>query len=149
DLAALNRASPPFAEAAERWVAVQEWACFAVLEDRKREDTWTGTASFVPAGRARMMLALSANQAAIIPIVTPSVESLPTLGLRGAGLSEVKLDKTTPLAVVDVDPEYLTRVRHILSSADLVSIASGMAAELCTRSIAHAKSRIQFPGLFH
>jgi electron transfer flavoprotein-quinone oxidoreductase len=151
DLAALNRTSPSFVQAAERWAAVEEWACFAVLEDRKQEETWTGAASFVPAGRARVVLALSANQLAIIPTVAPklSIEPLPTLGLLGAGLAEVRLDEAVPLAVVAVDPEYLTRVRQTLSSADLVSIASGMAAELCTRSIAHARGRVQFPGLFH
>jgi alkylation response protein AidB-like acyl-CoA dehydrogenase/electron transfer flavoprotein alpha/beta subunit len=151
DLAALNRASPPFAEAADRWAAVEEWACFAVLEDRKQEEAWTGTASFVPAGRADVVVTLSASQLAIIPNVAPklSIESLPTLGLLGAGFAEARFNQAVPLAVVAVDPEYLTQVRQILSSADLVSIASGMAEELCTRSIAHAGGRVQFPGLFH
>ena len=52
-------------------------------------------------------------------------------------------------AVATVDRDRMRRVYQILSSADLTSIAAGMADQLCRRAVDHATSRVQFPGLFH
>src|SRR5262249_15645685 len=48
-----------------------------------------------------------------------------------------------------VDTAIVQRLWNILSAADLVSIAVGMADLLCGRAIEHATSRVQFPGLFY
>ena len=48
-----------------------------------------------------------------------------------------------------VDDDRIRRLWSVLSAADLTSIGFGMADVLCRRSIAHATSRVQFPGLFH
>src|SRR5207245_902708 len=77
------------------------------------------------------------------------IEPLATLGLRGAGLARLALDQVTlPEARTAVDRERIQRVWGVLSAADLTSIAFGMADQLCRRAIAHATSRVQFPGLF-
>src|SRR5205807_514489 len=78
------------------------------------------------------------------------LEPLATLGLRGAGIARLSLDNfTLPDTRVAVDPDRIQRVWQVLSAADLTSIAFGMADALCRRAIAHATSRVQFPGLFH
>src|SRR5439155_15670305 len=95
---------------------------------------------------------LLGNQLVVVPAGAPRLhlEPLATLGLRGAGLARISLDHFTPPDTrVAVDPDRIQRVWQVLSAADLTSIAFGMADELCRRAIAHATSRVQFPGLFH
>src|SRR5262249_37305138 len=83
---------------------------------------------------------------------TPGVtrEPLGTMGLRGAGLVRVRVEEKAVQALgMGVDPDRIRRIWSVLSAADLTSIAYGMADQLCRRAIAHATSRVQFPGLFH
>src|SRR5262249_36826221 len=73
-----------------------------------------------------------------------------TLGLRGAGLARVRLeDLPPPESRIAIDHDRALRVWRLLSAADLVAIASGMADLLCRRATQHAAGRVQFPGLFH
>jgi alkylation response protein AidB-like acyl-CoA dehydrogenase len=109
-------------------------------------------AFFIPAISARSLLLVLPGQIAIVPADYPSlvIEPLRTLGLRGAGLARVGIRKSAlPESLVRVDSDRLHRAWSILSSADLTSIAFGMADQLCRRAVAHAASRVQFPGLFH
>jgi alkylation response protein AidB-like acyl-CoA dehydrogenase len=72
------------------------------------------------------------------------------MGLRGAGLVRVRVEtQGLGAASVGVDPDRIRRIASVLGAADLTSIAHGMADQLCKRTIAHATSRVQFPGLFH
>ena len=47
-----------------------------------------------------------------------------------------------------MEPETFGRWWQAISSADLTSIALGMADLLCRRALEQAESRVQFPGLF-
>jgi electron transfer flavoprotein-quinone oxidoreductase len=153
DLAGLPTGSPALAQAAERWTGADEWACFAALDGvQTRATGWKGEAFFVPAVGTGSLLLLLGNQLVVVPAEAPrlQVEPLATLGLRGAGLATVTLNNfTLPDTRAAADRDRIERVWRVLSAADLTSIAYGMADQLCRRAIAHAGSRVQFPGLFH
>jgi electron transfer flavoprotein-quinone oxidoreductase len=155
DLARLATGSTPLTRAAQRWGRGDEWACFACVDAVQTSQTgWTGESLLVPAQAAGCLLLLTGNHLTVWPLREPRaglhVEPLPTLGLRGAGLTRVRLEG---LALSEehasVDHDRIIRAWSVLSSADLTSIAFGMADQLCRRTIAHAASRVQFPGLFH
>ncbi len=153
DLVQMGSASPALAQAAARWTRGDEWACFAIVDGvQAGEHGWSGEAFFVPAAGARSLLLLLGDQLVAVPQdhAGLQVELLATLGLRGAGLARVRL-KHLPLpdTRTAADHERIQRIWNILSGADLTSIAFGMADQLCRRAIAHATSRVQFPGLFH
>jgi electron transfer flavoprotein-quinone oxidoreductase len=153
DLAQLATVSSPLAQMAKRWQRGDEWACFAFLDRRPDEDS---VAYFVPATGAQSVLVLWENR---LFVWTPSeqgqkdgiaVDPLETLGLRGAGLARVRItDQSRLKPAMGVDGDRIRRIWTVLSSADLTSIAFGMADQLCRRAIQHAISRVQFPGLFH
>jgi alkylation response protein AidB-like acyl-CoA dehydrogenase/flavin-dependent dehydrogenase/ferredoxin-like protein FixX len=152
DLASLPTGSPALAQAAGRWLRGDEWACFAAIDAVQTRTGWMGEASFVAACGAGSLLLLFGNQLVVIPATAPrlELEPLKTLGLRGAGIARIRLDNLTlPDTRIAVDPDRIQRVWQVLSSADLTSIAFGMADQLCRRAIVHATSRVQFPGLFH
>jgi alkylation response protein AidB-like acyl-CoA dehydrogenase/flavin-dependent dehydrogenase/electron transfer flavoprotein alpha subunit/ferredoxin-like protein FixX len=153
DLALLCGSSNLIANAGERWALGEEWACFALAGpgDAEARDL-DGAALFVPARHAQSLLILRGNQLAVVSADATGVrlEDLDTLGLRGAGIAHLRLEGVRALETCDaVDVDGLNRMWKILSSADLIAIASGMAAELCDRAVSHATSRVQFPGLFH
>ena len=117
-----------------------------------RATGWKGEALFVAAAGAGSLLLLIGNQLVAIPANAPrlELEPLATLGLRGCGMARISLDNMTlPDTRAAADPDRIQRVWQVLSAADLTSIAFGMADQLCRRAIAHATSRVQFPGLFH
>ncbi|MBY0526414.1 MAG: FAD-binding protein [Gemmataceae bacterium] len=156
DLARLSGAAA-LGKACQRWTRGDEWACFAAADAVQTFGTgWKGEILFVPAARASSLLLLVGDQLAVIRL-SPSetrpglhVDPLLTLGLRGAGMARIRLDNFVlgdERAAVDRD--RIRRAWSVLSSADLTSIAFGMADQLCRRTIAHATSRVQFPGLFH
>jgi alkylation response protein AidB-like acyl-CoA dehydrogenase/flavin-dependent dehydrogenase/electron transfer flavoprotein alpha subunit/ferredoxin-like protein FixX len=153
DLARLHMTGPSFAESADRWTRGSEWTCFVAVDAAQMQGAgWKGEALFVPAAGARSLLLLVADQLIIVRVDTPGLrlEPLATLGLRGAGLMRVRLDNLVlPETRVGADYNRVGRVWQVLSAADLVSIAHGMADQLCRRAIAHATGRVQFPGLFH
>jgi electron transfer flavoprotein-quinone oxidoreductase len=157
DLARLATSSAVLVQAARRWARGDEWACFAQVDAVQTPDgRWKGEALFVPARGARTLLLLLADQLLLVPVDGPgqpaglTVEPLATLGLRGAGLARARLDGfAVPEGRVTVDHDRILRAWSVLSCADLVSIARGMTEQLCDRTIAHATSRVQFPGLFH
>jgi electron transfer flavoprotein-quinone oxidoreductase len=154
DLARLATVSSPLAAIAQRWANAEEWACFAVLENLPTTPAGSmAEALFIPAGQARRLLLLLGDTLAVVePEKTSSltVEPLPTLGLRGAGLSRLRLTGDINSKIeTRVDRERILRLWSVLSAADLTSIASGMAEQLCLRAIDHATGRVQFPGLFH
>jgi alkylation response protein AidB-like acyl-CoA dehydrogenase/flavin-dependent dehydrogenase/electron transfer flavoprotein alpha subunit/ferredoxin-like protein FixX len=153
DLAALPTGSPALSQAAARWARGEEWACFAAVDAvQTRATSWMGEANFAAARGAGSLLLLLGNQLVVVPANAPrlELEPLATLGLRGAGLARIRLDNFTPPDTrVAVDPDRIQRVWQVLSAADLTSIAFGMADLLCRRAVAHATSRVQFPGLFH
>jgi electron transfer flavoprotein-quinone oxidoreductase len=147
DLAALARPDSSLRAPATRWQRGEEWAAFALLDTEER-----GEALFVPASGAGSLLLLRGDRLALVRQAAKglTVEPLATLGLRGAGLARVSAgDGLQPDAEVLVERDRLLRLWSLLSSADLVSIASGMADLLCRRAIEHATTRVQFPGLFH
>jgi alkylation response protein AidB-like acyl-CoA dehydrogenase/flavin-dependent dehydrogenase/ferredoxin-like protein FixX len=157
DLARLATSSAALGQAARRWARGDEWAAFAVVENAEFTGRgWQGEALFLPAQVAQALLLLVGDQLVIVPVNRgdPSaglaIERLTSLGLRGAGLAMVRLqDWPLPEPRVAVDHDRIVRVWHTLSAADLTSIAVGMADRLCERAVAHASSRVQFPGLFH
>jgi electron transfer flavoprotein-quinone oxidoreductase len=153
DLARLSSGSAAWNQAVERMIRADEWACFMSLDAVLSAGAgWRGEALFVPARNARTLVLLFPNQLAIVPAQTAGlwIEPLATLGLRGAGMARVRLDGlASPETRATVDHDRVRRVWSILSSADLTSIAFGMADQLCRRTLAHAGSRVQFPGLFH
>lgn len=155
DLASLATGSGLLGEAAGRWARVQEWACFSPLESAEVEGGGcSGKAAYVPAATARAVLLLAREQLIVVDAAsatgTCSIEPDATLGLRGAGLTRIVLDNLSlPVARATVDYHRFRRIWHILSAADLTSIARGMADVLCDRAIGHAATRVQFPGLFH
>ncbi len=153
DLARLASGSAAWNLAVTRAARADAWSCFAVLDAAHGgEGGWSGEALFVPAAGAGSVVLLLHNQLAIVPVGTPGlrIEPVDTLGLRGAGLARVRLEGLVlPETRTAVDPDRIRRVWATLSAADLTSIAFGMADQLCRRSVAHATSRVQFPGLFH
>lgn len=153
DLASLATGSPALTQAAARWARGEEWACYAAVDAvQTRATGWMGETSFVAAAGAGSLLLHFANQLVAVPASAPrlELEPLATLGLRGAGVARIRLDNfTLPDTRVTVDPDRIQRVWQVLSAADLLSIAFGMADRLCQRAVAHATSRVQFPGLFH
>src|SRR5207248_3207443 len=153
DLASLATGSPALAQAAGRWARGEEWACFATVDALQTRATgWKGEAVYVAAAGAGSLLLLIDSQLVVVPAGAPrlSLEPLATLGLRGAGMVRIVLDNLTlPDTRTAADPDRIQRVWQVVSAADLTSIASGMADQLCRRAIAHATSRVQFPGLFH
>jgi alkylation response protein AidB-like acyl-CoA dehydrogenase len=65
-------------------------------------------------------------------------------------LAKVQVSSQLPNdRAASVDSGRVRRIWHVLSAADLTSIALGMADVLCRRALAHAAGRVQFPGLFH
>ncbi|GIW79425.1 MAG: hypothetical protein KatS3mg105_1232 [Gemmatales bacterium] len=148
DLATLT---PAFHAQSEQWTRAEEWACFAVA-DVTGDDPSFAEAIFAPAAHAHRLLILVGDR---LLLVEPghdgvAVEPLPTLGLRGAGLARLRLhlpDLASMQQTVDRD-RYL-RIWRIISSADLTSIANGMAELLSRRAVEHSGQRVQFPGLFH
>jgi electron transfer flavoprotein-quinone oxidoreductase len=149
DLARLAMASSaPLADASQRWTRGDEWAAFAVSDQLdSRPETY-----LVPARDARRLLLLVGERLVLAEKGQPglTIEPVATLGLRGAGLARVAVDPNVLVgSAVTVDPDRLRRAWSVLSSADLTSIAFGMADQLCNRAVAHAASRVQFPGLFH
>jgi len=156
DLARLATGSAALGRAAQHWARGDEWACFAIVDAVQTSGSgWTGDVLFVPARRANTLLLLLGNQLAVLPLGNQPcpglhVEPLPTLGLRGAGLTRVRLEGLTlPEECASVDHDRIVRAWRVLSAADLTSIAFGTADQLCRRTIAHAANRVQFPGLFH
>jgi electron transfer flavoprotein-quinone oxidoreductase len=151
DLARLSSA-PSFTEAADRWEAGAEWACFVPLAAfRMPESGHRGEALFLPATQAQTLLLLVADQLAVVPTSAPGlrIEPLTTLGLRGAHLARIEVEFSSGQSAVAADSDRIRRIWEVLSAADLTSIAAGMADQLCQRSISHATTRVQFPGLFH
>jgi electron transfer flavoprotein-quinone oxidoreductase len=164
DLARLALVSSRFSQAAERWVRGEKWVCFAAL-DRPAGDN--EEVFFIPAADADSILLLRGDRLHLVPakgadsardaagnslreLPTLAVEPVPTLGLRGAGLARLRVTPSFEAAHgANVDHDRVRRVWEVLSSADLTSIAWGMADQLCKRAVAHATSRVQFPGLFH
>ncbi len=147
DLAGLAPPDPSFREAAARWQRADEWAVVALLGDDE-----PGESLFVSALGARALLLLRGDRLTLVrlPAKGLAVEPLATLGLRGAGLARITACETVSTdAEGPVDRDRLRRLWSVVSSADLISIASGMADVLCRRAIEHATTRVQFPGLFH
>jgi alkylation response protein AidB-like acyl-CoA dehydrogenase/flavin-dependent dehydrogenase/electron transfer flavoprotein alpha/beta subunit/ferredoxin-like protein FixX len=153
DLARLASGSSVWAASAARLVEGGEWACVAVLENVEVLDSkLTGEAWFVPAKSVQKLVILIGDQLVIAPPTASGleIEDLHTLGLRGAGLCRIRLDALAlPESRTAVDHDRMRRVWQTLSAADLTSIANGMAGLLTQRAVAHATSRVQFPGLFH
>jgi electron transfer flavoprotein-quinone oxidoreductase len=152
DIARLRPISSALFQAAQRWTRGDEWACFASVEAVQNADgAWAGETLFVPAEAAQSLLLVLGDQLVAVRADSPGIrrETLATLGLRGAGLTRITLDKLVlPETRVAADYDRLHRVWQVLSAADLTSIAFGMADQLCRRAMAHAQSRVQFPGLF-
>lgn len=124
------------------------WLCLAVFNATQAEaaEAWC-----VPATGAGRIVVLNNDRVADLAADSPalSVEPLAALGLRGAGLARVRLTDAGSLAgEPPVNATEARRVADVLASADLISIAFGMADQLCGRAVAHATGRVQFPGLF-
>ena len=153
DLAQLGATSPALEAAARRWASGEEWACFVHVEAAALPGgSWSGEALFAPAVGAKSLLLHVGDQLAAVPADTPGlqVQPLATQGLRGAGIARVALEQfTLPQTRGAADRDRVQRIWSVLSAADLTSIAYGMADQLCERAVAHAASRVQFPGLFH
>jgi alkylation response protein AidB-like acyl-CoA dehydrogenase/electron transfer flavoprotein alpha subunit len=157
DLARLASSADPWTRLAERILRAGAWCCFALAQAIRTPDgAWKGEALFVPAGSAKTIILLLPDQIVLLPLAEASthrglqIEPLETLGLRGIGLARIRLEGfVVPESRTAVDYDRMRRVWGILSSADLTSIAVGMAETLCQRAVAHATSRVQFPGLFH
>jgi electron transfer flavoprotein-quinone oxidoreductase len=144
---ALRGADLSFRAAAERWQRGEEWAAFAILPGAGQD-----AALLVPALGARSLLLFLDDRLTLVrqPAEGLVVEPLATLGLRGAGLARVAATaRLEPDSEAPAERAQLVRIWSVLSSADLVSIAYGMADLLCRRAIEHATTRVQFPGLFH
>jgi alkylation response protein AidB-like acyl-CoA dehydrogenase/electron transfer flavoprotein alpha subunit/flavin-dependent dehydrogenase/ferredoxin-like protein FixX len=153
DLVTLAAGSSAWSSELNRINQADGWACFATLDAvHQMEPGWRGEALFVPARTASWLLLLLPNQLVLVPANAPRlrIEPLATMGLRGAGIARIRLQGLKlPDTRVAVDHDRIRRVWNVLSAADLTSMAFGMADQLCQRAIAHATSRVQFPGLFH
>jgi len=139
-----------------RWERVDEWACFAILATLPEGKSSSPEALFVPARAARGFLLLDGQRLLVCRkddagnTAGLTIETIQTLGLRGAGLARIVLQGETVAAAENtVDAELIARAWRVLSAADLTSIALGMTDLLCRRTVAHASGRVQFPGLFH
>lgn len=154
DLSQVGASASFLHRATERWQRGDEWACFAAIDAVQTPNGgWQGEALFVPTAGARTLLLLVGDQLTTLPLQQPypglEIEKLATLGLRGAGLSRVRLTGMhLPEDRISVDRDRIRRAWSVLSGADLISIAYGMADQLCRRAIGHATGRVQFPGLF-
>ncbi|HEV2946811.1 MAG TPA: acyl-CoA dehydrogenase family protein [Gemmataceae bacterium] len=146
---------PSAKEQIDRWTRADEWGCVAFMESVRNPVTFDEDDYFqalhVPAMAARSLLLVLPDRIATVPVDFPglSIEPLRTLSLRGAGLAQVRIRESALPVTAKTLEGRLNRIWSILSSADLTSIASGMAEELCRRAIAHAGARVQFTGLFH
>ncbi len=146
DLACLGRLGP---ESTDAWSKGERWAALVVLESGGIENgRLNGEALFVP--DCDDLLVLVDARMVRLSASTEGVdrEPLPTLGLRSAGLRRVRLAGVPLSAGACVECAEAHRLWQIVSAADLVSIAAGMADQLTRRAVAHAASRVQFPGLF-
>jgi alkylation response protein AidB-like acyl-CoA dehydrogenase/flavin-dependent dehydrogenase/electron transfer flavoprotein alpha subunit/electron transfer flavoprotein alpha/beta subunit/ferredoxin-like protein FixX len=152
DVACLHPLSPAIAEAARRWATGQEWACFVAPNVMQTmQGAWIGEDMYQPAIGAKALLLLLGGRLMSVSMNSKGIttEPLATLGLRGAGLCRLRLDHfVIPENSVAADHNRVERVWQVLSAADLTSIAFGMADRLTQRSVEHATTRVQFPGLF-
>jgi electron transfer flavoprotein-quinone oxidoreductase len=145
--------APAWMEDADRWSRGDEWACLAALKpiSKSTHASWQGEALCVPAAATRSIVLLLHDRLAVVSLDHPSLSVAPlrTLGLRGAGLTNIRIQEMDEFETQDNLDGSLLRIYRILASADMISIASGMADQLFRRAIAHAAGRVQFPGLFH
>jgi len=121
------------------------WACVAQRDHN-------GMSVLVPAQHASHIVLWVADRLAIVPAseLATALEPLETLGFRGAGLMRLRWSDTIESrCTVRCNPQHVNECWVRNTSADLVSMARGMAEILCQRAIAHATSRVQFPGMFH
>jgi electron transfer flavoprotein-quinone oxidoreductase len=131
-------------EVTDRLRLVDEWACLAPILPN------TSEALLVPARDALVVLVLAGDMVEVFrkdntgkaPGI--AIEPLRTLALRGAGMARVLISTPQATRTGQLELAY-----QLLSSADLIAIALGMADLLCERTVAHAAGRVQFPGLFH
>jgi alkylation response protein AidB-like acyl-CoA dehydrogenase/flavin-dependent dehydrogenase/electron transfer flavoprotein alpha subunit/ferredoxin-like protein FixX len=155
DLTRLAAGTATRVPAVQPAIRESDWACFAIIDAIRITDAgWSGEALFVPAQGARTLVLLVRDHLVVVSLAEShpglTIEPLATLGLRGAGLARLRLERfRLPESHTGVDPDRIRRVWSIQSAADLTSIAAGMADQLCRRAVGHAVSRVQFPGLFH
>lgn len=126
------------------------WLAFVVLDNPSATGNQvSGTASFIPAADEYLILAgdrlFRASQEALAAHLIPQ----PSLGLRGAGLHELKLEGFPLPADALGGAARHEPLCRVLESADLIALALGMGQLWTERCVAHAASRVQFPGLFH
>src|SRR5581483_7319490 len=92
DLARISSSTADLGAAANRWAQGEEWACFAIVDASPTGDeSWQGQVLFVPALGAATLLLLVGDHLVMVPAASPGlrVESVATLGLRGAGLARI------------------------------------------------------------
>jgi electron transfer flavoprotein-quinone oxidoreductase len=147
DLVALATPGSLVARTSECECQSSQWTSLVPMPDSGAE------ALFVPALAKEQLLILQGNRlgsVAAVPGGNIDIQPLATLGLRGAGLASVRLPgNNLPEKVALGDPHRARRLWHVLSAADLISIAYGMTDLLYKRAIEQASNRVQFPGLFH
>jgi alkylation response protein AidB-like acyl-CoA dehydrogenase/flavin-dependent dehydrogenase/electron transfer flavoprotein alpha subunit/ferredoxin-like protein FixX len=127
--------------------AADQWLSLGIVQDvRPVDGRCSGTAWFVPAAD-RYCLLLGDRLADLHPHHPAlAAQPLATLGLRGARLLRLTL-QDLPLDGFPARAE-LEQQWTILSCADLTAMARGMAEVLEQRSVNHASTRVQFPGLY-
>jgi electron transfer flavoprotein-quinone oxidoreductase len=143
-------------EVTDRWARGEEWACLAIFAGAGGANARQSEALLVPAVAARSILVFDDSRLMVFRkdaagrLAGLTLEPVATLGLRGAGLARILRDKSgLPEAEAANAGDLFRRACTVLTSADLISIAFGMADLLCRRTVDHAASRVQFPGLFH
>lgn len=137
--------------AAADWAQVKGWACAVTLEDAKVQDgRVTGSGTLVPLADFTLVLAGADLLLFTAEELQPHVQPTKGLGLRGAALHRINLDRAPlPPTRVTASATELEAVWQSTAARDFMAVGLGMADQLTERCIAHATSRVQFPGLFH
>lgn len=143
--------SEPLRERASAWLKVDNWVAAVWVEDvRLDRDQLFGSAWLVP-GADWYLLWIGAEllvySAAELQAATTPTKGL---GLRGAQLQRFEFPGIAlPACRHRVDSAAMATFWQTTAAFDLLAVAWGMADHLTERCIAHATSRVQFPGLFH
>lgn len=135
----------------EVWCKVAHWVAAVCVEDARIEhEHLFGSAWLVPGAESYLLWVrdeLLVYSAAELQAATAPTKGL---GLRGAQLQRFEFRGTSlPTCRLRVDPAALASFWQTTAVFDLLAVAWGMADQLTERCIAHATSRVQFPGLFH
>ncbi|HMP03214.1 MAG TPA: acyl-CoA dehydrogenase family protein [Gemmatales bacterium] len=143
--------SNELAAQAEAWKNGERWAAVVVLDQGAVTDsTFSGEATLLPQADDYLLLAGDAWLVVASKDLGSALTPVKGLGLRGADPRRLEANGIPlPRLRGRGDPKQMQEPYTSLAAENLLAVGLGLADQLTQRSVAHATSRIQFPGLFH